>query len=112
MLDKSEDTYLPYTEDVSRETAIYNCIGRELPVVEHGAFESRAFRSRLYVHEDQKERLVAMARKDRIYYRDYSGRAFPVAINPPINFERWMGDGYMADIQFVRISDTEVVINV
>ena len=112
VLDKSEDTYLPYTEDVSRETAIYNCIGRALPVVEHGAFESIAFRSRLYVHEDQKERLVAMARKDRIYYRDYSGRAFPVAINPPINFERWMGDGYMADIQFVRISDTEVVINV
>ena len=112
VLDKSEDTYLPYAEDVSRETAIYNCIGRALPVVEHGAFESRAFRSRLYVHEDQKERLVAMARKDRIYYRDYSGRAFPVAINPPINFERWMGDGYMADIQFVRISDTEVVINV
>lgn len=112
VIDKSLETYLPYTEDVSRETAVYNCIGRELPVVEHGVFESRTFRSRLYIHEDQKERLTAMARKDRIYYRDYSGRAFTVAIEPPISFERWMGDGYMVDITFVRISDTEVVVNV
>ena len=66
-IDKSEDVYLPYAEDISNETAVYNCIGRELPVVEHGAFSSRAFKSRLYIHEDQKERLVAMSRKDRIY---------------------------------------------
>ena len=112
-IDKSEEIYLPYTEDITGEMAVYNCIGRELPVVEHGAFESRAFKTRLYIEdEDQKERLVAMSKKDRIYYRDYSGRAFPVAIQPPITFARWMGDGYMADIQFVRISDTEVVINV
>lgn len=111
-IDKSEDVYLPYAEDISNETAVYNCIGRELPVVEHGAFSSRAFKSRLYIHEDQKERLVAMAKKDRIYYRDYSGRTFPVAINPPISFERWMGEGYMADINFIRIADTEVVVNV
>ena len=111
-IDKSEDVYLPYAEDISNETAVYNCIGRELPVVEHGTFSSRAFKSRLYIHEDQKERLVAMAKKDRIYYRDYSGRTFPVAINPPISFERWMGEGYMADINFIRIADTEVVVNV
>lgn len=112
-IDKSEEIYLPYTEDITGEMAVYNCIGRELPVVEHGAFESRAFKTRLYIEdEDQKERLVAMSRKNRIYYRDYSGRAFPVAIQPPITFERWMSEGYMAEMTFIRIADTEVVVNV
>lgn len=112
-IDKSEEIYLPYTEDITGEMAVYNCIGRELPVVEHGAFESRAFKTRLYIEdEDQKERLVAMSRKDRIYYRDYSGRAFPVAIQPPITFARWMSEGYMAEMTFIRIADTEVVVNV
>lgn len=112
-IDKSEEIYLPYTEDITGEIAVYNCIGRELPVVEHGAFESRAFKTRLYIEdEDQKERLVAMSRKDRIYYRDYSGRAFPVAIQPPITFARWMSEGYMAEMTFIRIADTEVVVNV
>ena len=112
-IDKSEEIYLPYMEDITGEMAVYNCIGRELPVVEHGAFESRAFKTRLYIEdEDQKERLVAMSRKDRIYYRDYSGRAFPVAIQPPITFARWMSEGYMAEMTFIRIADTEVVVNV
>ena len=112
-IDKSEEIYLPYTEDITGEMAVYNCIGRELPVVEHGAFESRAFKTRLYIEdEDQKERLVTMSRKDRIYYRDYSGRAFPVAIQPPITFARWMSEGYMAEMTFIRIADTEVVVNV
>lgn len=112
-IDKSEEIYLPYTEDITGEMAVYNCIGRELPVVEHGAFELRAFKTRLYIEdEDQKERLVAMSRKDRIYYRDYSGRAFPVAIQPPITFARWMSEGYMAEMTFIRIADTEVVVNV
>lgn len=112
-IDKSEEIYLPYTEDITGEMAVYNCIGRELPVVEHGAFESRAFKTRLYIEdEDQKERLVAMSRKDRIFYRDYSGRAFPVAIQPPITFARWMSEGYMAEMTFIRIADTEVVVNV
>ena len=112
-IDKSEEIYLPYTEDITGEMAVYNCIGRELPVVEHGAFESRAFKTRLYIEdENQKERLVAMSRKDRIYYRDYSGRAFPVAIQPPITFARWMSEGYMAEMTFIRIADTEVVVNV
>ena len=112
-IDKSEEIYLPYTEDITGEMAVYNCIGRELPVVEHGAFESRTIKTRLYIEdEDQKERIVAMSRKDRIYYRDYSGRAFPVAIQPPITFARWMSEGYMAEMTFIRIADTEVVVNV
>lgn len=112
IIDKSEDTFLPFSEDVNGDMAVFNCTGRDLPIVEHSEFESRVFRSRLYIHDYQKEKLVAMAKENRIYYRDYSGRAFPVAIQPPINFERWMGNGYMADMQFVMISETEVVVNV
>ncbi len=112
IIDRSEEVFLPYTEDVSGDMAVFNCVGRELPVVEHGEFESRAFRSRLYISEEQKERLAAMAKKNSIFYRDYSGRAFPVAIKPPINFTRYMDDGYLVDIEFVRITETEVIVNV
>ena len=112
IIDTSEETFLPYAEDISGDMAIFNCVGRELPIVEQGEYESRIFRSRLYIREDQKERLAAMAKKTRIFYRDYSGRAFPVAIQPPLNLDRYFGDGYIADIQFVRISETEVVVNV
>ncbi len=112
IIEKSEETFLPYAEDYNGDMAVYNCIGRDLPIVEHGTYESRAFKTRLYIREGQKERLVAMAKKDRIFYRDYSGRAFPVAIQPPISFDRWMNDGYMANIVFIRIADTEVVVNV
>lgn len=112
VIDRSDETFLPYEEDVGGDMAVFNCIGRELPVVEHGGYESRAFASRLYIREDQKERLASMAKKNLIFYRDYSGRAFPVAIQPPVRYTRYFGDGYMVDITFVRIAETEVVVNV
>jgi hypothetical protein len=112
VIDRSEETFFPYSEDVAGDLAVFNCVGRELPVAEHGEFESRAFRSRLYIRENQKEKLVAMAKKNKIFYRDYSGRAFPVVINPPINFSRYMNNGYLVDIEFVRISEQEVIVNV
>lgn len=112
VIDRSEQTYLPFVEDVNGDMAVFNCVGRELPIAEHGEYKSRIFKSRLYIRENQQERLVKMSKDNRIFYRDYSGRAFPVAIQPPISFERWMGDGYMAEITFVRIAETEVVVNV
>lgn len=112
ILDRSEEKFLPYEEDVSGDMAVFNCVGRELPVVEHGETESRAFRSRLYIRDDQKERLAEMAKQNSVFYRDYSGRAFPVAINSPVNFSRYFNEGYMADLQFIRIAKTEVIINV
>ena len=112
VIDRSEQTYLPFVEDVNGDMAVFNCVGRELPIAEHGEYKSRIFKSRLYIRENQQESLVKMSKDNRIFYRDYSGRAFPVAIQPPISFERWMGDGYMAEITFVRIAETEVVVNV
>ena len=112
VIDRSEDTFFPYSEDVAGDMAVFNCVGRGLPIAEHGEFESRAFKSRLYIRENQKEKLVAMAKKNKIFYRDYSGRAFPIVINPPMNFTRYMNSGYMVDIDFVRISEQEVIVNV
>lgn len=111
--DKSEDKFLPFSEGVTAgNVAVYNCVGRDLPIAEHDKSEAREFRSRLYVREDQKERLVKMAKENRIFYRDYSGRAFSVVIQPPINFTRFMNDGYMADMIFIRIAEPEVIVNV
>ena len=112
ILDRSEEKFLPFSGEVSGDMAIFNCVGRELPIVEHSDNETRAFRSRLHVRDEQMERLIAMTKKNKIFYRDYSGRAFPVAINPPLGYTRYMNNGYMVDIQFVRISDEEVVVNV
>jgi hypothetical protein len=113
VIDKSEDKFLPFSEDVTAgNVAVYNCVGRDLPIAEHDKSEAREFRSRLYVREDQKERLVKMAKENRIFYRDYSGRAFSVVIQPPINFTRHFNDGYMADMIFIRIAEPEVIVNV
>lgn len=111
ILDRSENTFLPYAEDSQRDYSVFKAVGRKYPVVEHGDGENWSFRSNLFVTEDQKERIKAMAMKNKIYYRDYSGRAFPVAIET-LSFTRYMGEGYIADIQFLRISEEEVIINV
>lgn len=111
VLDRSENTFLPYAEDSQRDYSVFKAVGRKYPVVEHGDGENWSFRSNLFVTEDQKERIKAMAMKNKIYYRDYSGRAFPVAIET-LSFTRYMGEGYIADIQFLRISEEEVIINV
>lgn len=111
ILDKSEESFLPYSEDSQRDYSVFKAVGRKYPIVEHGEQENWTFKSNLYVREDQKERIKAMAMKNKIYYRDYSGRAFPVAIEM-LSFNRYMNDGYIADIQFLRISEEEVIINV
>lgn len=111
ILDRSENTFLPYAEDSQRDYSVFKAVGRKYPVVEHGDGENWSFRSNLFVTEDQKERIKAMAMKNKIYYRDYSSRAFPVAIET-LSFSRYMGEGYIADIQFLRISEEEVIINV
>ena len=111
ILDRSEETFLPYSEDSQRDYSVFKAVGRKYPVVEHGDQENWTFKSALYVKEDQKERIKAMAMKNKIYYRDYSGRAFPVAIEM-LSFNRYMNDGYIADIQFLRISEEEVIVNV
>ena len=111
ILSKSEEEYLPYEEDATGETAIYNVVGRDYPVVEHGVYDNWKFTSALYVSEEQKEKLKVMAKKNEIYYRDYSGRGFPVAIQA-VNFVRWRKEGYIATIQFVRVAGEELIINV
>ena len=111
ILDRSESTFLPYTENPQHEYSIFKAYGRKYPIVEIGEGETWTFRSSLYVKENQKERLKTMAMKNKIYYRDYSGRAFQVAIEE-LGFTRYKNEGYIADIQFTRISEEEVIVNV
>lgn len=110
VLKVSQEVFLPYTEDATCQMAIYKVVGRDYPVVEHDIFQTWQFTSSLYVTEDEKERLKKMAKKD-IYYRDYSGRSFPVAISS-INFERFQDTGYIATIQFTRVTGEDVIVNV
>ena len=111
VLERSEEEFLPYTEDSKREMAVYRCPGRRYPVVEHSEVDSWIFQSALFVTEADKQVLKDMAIEDYIFYRDYSGRAFPVAIQT-LSFQRFMKEGYTANIEFVRIAEKEVVINV
>lgn len=111
ILDRSESTFLSYSEDPQHDYSIFKAYGRKYPVVEIGEGETWSFRSTLHVREDQKERLKKMAMKPRLFYRDYSGRAFFVAIET-LSFTRYMDEGYTADIQFTRISEEEVIVNV
>mgnify|MGYP007104073267 CR=1 FL=1 len=110
ILKVSQEVFLPYTEDATCQMAIYKVVSRDYPVVEHDIFQTWQFTSSLYVTEDEKERLKKMAKKD-IYYRDYSGRSFPVA-RSSINFERFQDTGYIATIQFTRVTGEDVIVNV
>lgn len=111
ILDRSESQFLPYVEDAATEFATFNTVGREYPIVEHGENESWAFRSNLFVTEEQKAKLRIMAKQNKLYYRDYSKRAFPVAIEG-LSFTRYMNRGYIVDIRFIRIAEEEVLVNV
>lgn len=110
-LSKSENEFLPYSEDSKTEMAVFRCPGRRYPVVEHSEVDSWIFSSSLFVTEAEKNTLKELAKEDYIWYRDYSGRAFPVAIQT-LAFNRYMKEGYTANIEFVRIAEREVVINV
>ena len=110
-LSMSEENFLPYSEDPARAMAVYNCPGRKYAIVEHSESDTCVFSTALFVTEKQKEDLTQVAKEDYIFYRDYSGRAFPVAIQT-LNFTRYMSIGYIARIEFIRIAEREVVVNV
>ena len=111
ILDRSESQFLPYVEDAATEFAAFNTVGREYPIVEHGENETWAFRSNLFVTEEQKAKLRVMVKQNKLFYRDYAKRCFPVAIEG-LNFTRYMNRGYIAEIQFIRIAEEEVLVNV
>lgn len=110
-LDRSEEEFLPYNEEATREMATYKCPGRQYAIVEHSESDEVIFTTSLFVTEKQKAEVTEIAKEDYIYYRDYSKRAFPVAIRR-LSFSRFMKEGYIANIEFIRIAKKEVVINV
>jgi hypothetical protein len=110
-LDRSEEEFLPYNEEATREMATYKCPGRQYAIVEHSESDEVIFSTSLFVTEKQKAEVTEIAKEDYIYYRDYSKRAFPVAIRR-LSFSRFMKEGYIANIEFIRIAKKEVVINV
>lgn len=110
-LDRSEEEFLPYNEEATREMATYKCPGRQYAIVEHSESDEIIFNTSLFVTEKQKAEVTEIAKEDYIYYRDYSKRAFPVAIRR-LSFSRFMKEGYIANIEFIRIAKKEVVINV
>lgn len=110
-LDKSEEEFFPYNEEATREMSIYKCPGRQYAIVEHSESDEVIFSTSLFVTEKQKADVTEIAKQDYIYYRDYSKRAFPVAIRR-LSFSRFMKEGYIANIEFIRIAEREVVIDV
>ena len=110
-LDRSEEEFLPYNEEATREMATYKCPGRQYAIVEHSESDEVIFSTALFVTEKQKAQVTEIAKENYIYYRDYSKRAFPVAIRR-LSFSRFMKEGYIANIEFIRIAKKEVVINV
>lgn len=107
----SEEEFFPYTEDATNDMAAYRCPGREFAIVEHSETNSCEFSSALFVTEKQKADVTRISKENYIYYRDYSGRAFPVAIRT-LSFNRYMKAGYIADLGFLRIAEKEVILNV
>lgn len=110
-LDRSEEEFLPYSEEATREMASYKCPGRNYAIVEHSETDECTFTTALFVTEKQKAQLTEVSKENYIFYRDYAKRAFPVAIRR-LSFNRYMKEGYIANIEFLRIAEREVTVNV
>jgi hypothetical protein len=88
-----------------------NFSGREYPMIERGEFTTIEINRRFYVSPEDKRILDGLCKEERIFYRDTKGNAFPAAIRS-VSYDAYMGDGYLATIDLIRLNEEEVVVNV
>lgn len=107
----SDEQFLPHSESITRAFSVMNFSGREYPMIERGEFTTIEINRRFYVSPAEKRILDGLCKEERIFYRDTKGNAFPAAIRS-VSYDAYMGDGYLATIDLIRLNEEEVVVNV
>ena len=110
-LTRSDEQFLPHSESITRAFSAMNFSGREYPMIERGEFTTIEINRRFYVSPAEKRILDGLCKEERIFYRDTKGNAFPAAIRS-VSYDAYMGDGYLATIDLIRLNEEEVVVNV
>lgn len=110
-LNTSDEKFLPHSEDISRDYALLSLSGREYPLIERSEFTKVEFTRRFHVSADQKKVLDALSKEDTLFYRDTKENAFSVALKR-VHYDEFMDDGYIATLEFARLNDEEVMLNV
>ena len=110
-LTKSDEKYLPHSEDIYRDFAILKLSGREYPMIERGEFTTVEFSRRFHVTAQEKKILDKLCKAEAVFYRDTKENAFPAGIKQ-VHYDDYMADGYLATIDLVRLHEEEVVVNV
>ncbi len=110
-LTRSDEQFLPHSESITRAFSVMNFSGREYPMIERGEFTTIEINRRFYVSPADKRILDGLCKEERIFYRDTKGNAFPAAIRS-VSYDAYMGDGYLATIDLIRLNEEEVVVNV
>ena len=110
-LNTSDEKFLPHSEDISKDYALLSLSGREYPLIERSEFTKVEFTRRFHVSADQKKVLDALSKEDTLFYRDTKENAFSVALKR-VHYDEFMDDGYIATLEFARLNDEEVMLNV
>ena len=110
-LKTSDEKFLQHSEDISRDYALLSLSGREFPMIERGEFTKVEFSRRFHVTDAQKPILDALSKEESLFYRDTKRNAFRAALKR-VHYDEFMDIGYIATLEFVRLNDEEVVVNV
>lgn len=111
VLDRSDEKFLPHSEEITRAFSLMNFSGREFPMIERGEFTTVEFSRRFHVTAAQKKILDKLSKEESVFYRDNKDNAYPAGMKK-VHYEGFMNDGYMATIDLVRLNEEEVVVNV
>lgn len=110
-LNTSDEKFLPHSEDISRDYALLQLSGREYPLIERGAFTKVEFTKRFHVSAEQKKVLDVLSKEETLFYRDTKENAFSAALKR-VHYDEFMDNGYIATLEFARLNDEEVMLNV
>lgn len=110
-LNTSNEKFLPHSEDISREYALLSLSGREYQLIERSEFTKVEFTRRFHVSAVQRKVLDALSKEDTLFYRDTKENAYSVGLKR-VHYDEFMDDGYIATLEFARLNDEEVMLNV
>lgn len=111
-LKTSEDEFLPYEEDIERNTTLLNFSGREFYFLERGEFTKQTFRREFFVNEREKSEISKLLKVNRAFYRDSMGQAFACALTGASYRRANYRKGYIVTLTLVRLENEEVEVNV
>lgn len=110
-LQYSENTFMPLTENASREKKVLGCSGREYGLVEMGESRARSITRQLTVKtRSELDTIKKLYEESDVLYRDTEGNCLHVTITD-IPMTRWQGFGYTVQITMQQIDVQEVKLN-